>query len=456
MTRRPLTCRQVLLTVLASASVAPVAASEFRTRNFVVSARRSEVARQVAEYAEQFRRTKALDWLGRELPPWNDPCEVEVKITFGGAGGATSFTFGEGQVLGQQMSVEGTLERILHSVLPHEITHTIFAARFGRPLPRWADEGGAVLSEDFQELSRHDLLVRELINSDRMMPLSRLFVLTEYPRDVMVLYAQGFSVANFLVSLKGRLTYLDFVSDGQQTGWREAAYRYFGFRSVEELESYWIDWLIAGKGTGADGPLIVAGEAPRRDAGFGSAAQVAPSARTPSLLVRGQIPDESEAPARTTMSLGPDRSAASGGRTALRENVVAAPERLPRSWLGAIRRGERPGRGKGPRREEADDRPVSSYESIPVARSKRGSTASRSSGPGRDANRLRREPANGRIARVEPHWARPGIEPQNAQADSESPGTLDSNTGVAPLVRNPRRLIPIAVGRTRLRTATDR
>ena len=50
------------------------------------------------------------------------------------------------------MTVEGSLERILNSVLPHEVTHTIFAAKFGRPLPRWADEGGAVLSEDATEL----------------------------------------------------------------------------------------------------------------------------------------------------------------------------------------------------------------------------------------------------------------------------------------------------------------
>ena len=42
------------------------------------------------------------------------------------------------------------------------------------------------------------------------------------------------------------------------------------------------------------------------------------------------------------------------------------------------------------------------------------------------------------------------------RADSPSPGPLGAATGAAPLIRNPRRLIPIAVGRTRLRTATDR
>ncbi len=33
------------------------------------------------------------------------------------------------------MEVIGTPERILDSVLPHEVTHTILATYFGRPLP---------------------------------------------------------------------------------------------------------------------------------------------------------------------------------------------------------------------------------------------------------------------------------------------------------------------------------
>ena len=39
------------------------------------------------------------------------------------------------------MRVIGTPERILDSVLPHEVTHTVMATHFGQPLPRWADVG---------------------------------------------------------------------------------------------------------------------------------------------------------------------------------------------------------------------------------------------------------------------------------------------------------------------------
>lgn len=246
----------VRIATLAIILLAPPLADAARaqSRNFVVNARSQEVAQQCVEYAEKYRKEKALDWLGYELPPWPTPCTVDVKLTMGGAGGATSFDFDEGSVRQQHMSVEGPLHRILDSVLPHEVTHTVFAARFRRPLPRWADEGGSVLSEDREERARHDLMVRQICRNGRLIPLRRLFVLTEYPRDVMALYAEGFSVANYLVSQKGKRTFLDFVATGQTSGWDGAIQQYYGLGGIDALEAKWIDWLIQGVGTGADEP----------------------------------------------------------------------------------------------------------------------------------------------------------------------------------------------------------
>src|SRR5207245_11392653 len=137
-------------------------------------------------------------WLGQEMPAWPEPCPVRVKITMNLPGGATSFAFDRGRVLGQHMDIEGPYERLLASVLPHEVTHTVFAQYFRCPVPRWADEGGAVLSEDEVERNRHDQMVRQILNQGRAFPLRRLFSLRDYPSDVMCLYAQGYSVSNFL------------------------------------------------------------------------------------------------------------------------------------------------------------------------------------------------------------------------------------------------------------------
>jgi hypothetical protein len=161
-----------------------------------------------------------------------------------GAGGATRFQFDGGHIMDMDMNIEGSLERLVNSVLPHEVTHTVFANHFRCPVPRWADEGGAVLSEDEPERNRHDMLCRQILNTPgRAMPLRRLFGLKEYPNDVMALYAQGYSVSNFLVSNGGRPNFLNFVAHGMQNGWDSAAMSFYHYRSVEELEQAWLEHM---------------------------------------------------------------------------------------------------------------------------------------------------------------------------------------------------------------------
>ncbi len=219
--------------------------ASYRTPNFTVEASTPEIAQQIGQYAEHYRKEKAILWLGQEMPNWPQPCPIFANVTRGGAGGATTFNYSQGQVLGQQMEINGSLDRLLNSVLPHEVTHTVFAYHFRQPVPRWADEGGSVLSEDDVERERHDTLVRHILNTPgREIPLRRLFALTRYPDDVMALYAEGFSVANFLVERNNRQTFLAFVSVGMHGDWDGAARRYYGFERVEDLENAWHQQLM--------------------------------------------------------------------------------------------------------------------------------------------------------------------------------------------------------------------
>jgi hypothetical protein len=171
-----------------------------------------------------------------------------VTLTLSGQGGATTFTFDRGRVLSQHMSVRGTLERVRTGVLPHEVAHTVFAHHFRQQVPRWADEGGAILSEDEQEHRRHSHLARQIVStSGRAIPLSRLFSLKEYPNDVLVLYAQGFSVSEFLVSRKSRPVFLDFVAEGLKNDWDQAAKTHYGYEKVDDLEKAWLAHLRGGE-----------------------------------------------------------------------------------------------------------------------------------------------------------------------------------------------------------------
>jgi hypothetical protein len=232
--------RQVMLVLV---GVLASLGASYRTQNFVVEAPTPQIAQQVGQDAERYRKEKAIEWLGQEMPPWPQPCPLRVTVTMSGAGGATSFNFEHSRIF-QQMHIEGPLDRLLASVLPHEVTHTVFAHYFRCPVPRWADEGGAVLSEDEVERNRHDKLARQILNTPgRAIPLRRLFALREYPGDVMALYAQGYSVANFLVSRSNRQTFLSFVAHGMRHGWDAAAQTHYRFNNIEELEQTWLQHL---------------------------------------------------------------------------------------------------------------------------------------------------------------------------------------------------------------------
>lgn len=211
------------------------------SRNFTVTAPTRGLAKLFAEAAERLRKEKAVLWLGKELPPWPGRCPLQVRVGMAGAGGATTFEFTDGVVKSRAMYLEGALDRLLISALPHEVTHTVFADHFGKAVVRWADEGGAVMSEDEEEQQRHEALARDIVATPgRAIPLRRLLSRTDFPPEVMALYAQGYSVTRFLVERKDRKTFLAFVKQGMEDGWDKAMKGHYDFRDVEALEDAWL------------------------------------------------------------------------------------------------------------------------------------------------------------------------------------------------------------------------
>jgi RNA polymerase sigma factor (sigma-70 family) len=248
----------------------PVSDTTHRTANFVVSAPTAVMARALAAEAEYQRRAQALKWLGKELPAWQRPCVVRFTPGVGGSGGASTFAFdkdadGKRVLKTAAMEIRGDFLTALNNTLPHEVTHAVLATVAGRPLPRWADEGMAILSESAEDQADHDARLRELMGRGRAIRLKVLLGLAEYPRDVMVLYTQGHSVARFLAGRVGvpvlkNVPHLGqvFKPDGHRrllafvligcngntaASWNEAARAAYGFESVDALEEAWLEWL---------------------------------------------------------------------------------------------------------------------------------------------------------------------------------------------------------------------
>ncbi len=241
--RAPNPGRRVLAATALTLGLVPwLAGASHRTANFVVEAPTPAVAKAVGDHAEVCRKVIARQWLGKDLPAWKAPCPIKVKLTKGEAGGVTSFGFTRGKVSDQTMTVEGRLDRILASAVPHEVTHTVFAAYFGGPMPRWADEGASLLSEDLRERKRHDQITLDLLTRRGDMPLGRLFRVEDYPSDLMGFYGQGYSISRFLVEMGGRPRFLAFVRDGLNGGWDPATKAHYGLADTRELDRAWRSW----------------------------------------------------------------------------------------------------------------------------------------------------------------------------------------------------------------------
>ena len=223
-------------------------AAGYRTANFVVEAPSPQLAQKIGDAAEQYRHDLAIEWIGQPLPRWSQPCPItaEVAPTLG-AGGATSFVFDRGEVFNWTMTIQGSEERILDSVLPHEVTHTIFASHFRQPLPRWADEGACTTVEHPVERARQHRLLIEFLRTGRGISFPEMFAMKEYPADVLPLYSQGYSLARYLIERGGRKRYIHFVGDGlASSDWPESLSQYYGIHDIGKLQTVWLEWVKRG------------------------------------------------------------------------------------------------------------------------------------------------------------------------------------------------------------------
>jgi hypothetical protein len=145
------------------------------------------------------------------------------------------------------MSIQGSRERVLDSVLPHEITHTIFATHFGRPLPRWADEGACTVVEHVSERTKQEKMLYEFLTTNRGIPFNKMFVMKDYPQDVLPLYSQGYSLSRYFIALGGKQKFVDYVGEGMHTNqWVPTTKKFYGFDNLSDLQLSWLEWVRQG------------------------------------------------------------------------------------------------------------------------------------------------------------------------------------------------------------------
>jgi hypothetical protein len=135
---------------------------------------------------------------------------------------------------------------MMTAILPHETTHIVLASELGEQqverLPRWADEGVAVLTEPREKVERHLANLAKARQDAQLFSLRELMELPNYPqnaRQIGTFYAQSVSLVDFLSSLRGSQTFMLFLQDSMRYGYEKCLQRHFNIRSFSELEERW-------------------------------------------------------------------------------------------------------------------------------------------------------------------------------------------------------------------------
>lgn len=375
-----------------------------RSPHFIVTAPSSELATQVCQAAETYRRDLAIEWLGHELPEWRDICPIQVQLD-PGAGGATSFVFQGGVPTQWTMRIQGTPERILDSVLPHEITHTIFATHFGGPLPRWADEGACTTVEHPSEKAKQDRLLIQFLTGDsqghtRSIPFNKMFAMRNYPRDILPLYSQGYSLTRYLIEQGGKRKFVAYVGEGLETNnWPACTRKFYGFDDLSDLQVKWLAWVQQGSPKLPDATALASASQP-----------AAPQPRTQmeTLLQQPQsrIPDGALVSWQTPQAQNARALAKTDRYSAppLETNLAAPDQPLPQAGLSSVSRPITDG-WYARRRDQAQ----AVLQGNPAA------------APTNEPQRVASPPKSPTDRRVLLEWSRP---PQDQIVRSDSPATL--------------------------------
>lgn len=214
--------------------------------------------KRLPEACEALRRQLQETWLGSASSDWSPRCDVVLHPTVASydrelgpasrqSSGCTSIDIKKGLVLKRRIDLRADADDWLISALPHELTHVVLAEKFAtKQIPRWADEGMAILSEpSARQAVRRSAMERALGKAPRF-TAGELIALTEYPAGAQrdAFYGQSASLVAFLIERDSPERFLEFVERGQKQGFERALAEVYAIRSLAELDSHWRPQLL--------------------------------------------------------------------------------------------------------------------------------------------------------------------------------------------------------------------
>lgn len=225
------------------------------TTNFQVCCCGTDVdSEQVARSCEQLRSQLRRVWCASEHDAsWTPRCQVVVHSSVSsyarqlGPGcertsGCASLELDGGRVVLRRIDLRADARGWLTESLPHELTHVVLADRFSeKRIPRWADEGIAILSEPVAKQQLRERTWQDEARSGHQFSPRELFVVDAHPpaNRHNAYYSQSASLVRFLIDRDSPEQFLRFVQASQRHGYATALKSTYGIDSVEHLEHLW-------------------------------------------------------------------------------------------------------------------------------------------------------------------------------------------------------------------------
>jgi hypothetical protein len=213
-----------------------------------------ELVEKVAEAAERSRAAVEARWFAGASGGWDPKCSIYLHATGQdysrktgqfNSPGHSSIRIEGGRLIERRIDLHCDETNMLSAVLPHETTHIVLAGEFGgRLVPRWADEGMAVLNEPRERIDRHLNNLPVCKQQHKLYHIQDLMSLEAYPADrggVSAFYAQSVSLVDLLASIRGEQEFTMFLREGMRYGYEKSLQRHYGLRSFADLERRWED-----------------------------------------------------------------------------------------------------------------------------------------------------------------------------------------------------------------------
>ena len=164
------------------------------------------------------------------------------------------------QIITRRVNLRANHPQLLTAILPHEVTHVVLADLFTeKQIPRWADEGMAVLAEPVSEQATRASDLAAPLEQNRLFRLSELMAI-DYPNaeSWSLYYAQSVSLTQFLVELASPEQFVAFVKSAQRQGIEQALRNVYHIEGFADLENRWQNYarrqvatIAASKGSSA-------------------------------------------------------------------------------------------------------------------------------------------------------------------------------------------------------------